>query len=112
MTTSSSPRAIGRHDAVHAPPRPTVGAPKDAARQGVRSPLGSGSRPATITGVRAGLTVRGLGRETAPVADWLCVCGHHERARGRTAITALTTRVRAGTCPHRTAENAEGRTAA
>ena len=37
----------------------------------------------TVTGIQPGLTVRGLGRNELPVADWLCACGHHERARGR-----------------------------
>ncbi|WP_372407737.1 hypothetical protein [Streptomyces luteireticuli] len=44
-----------------------------------------------------------------PVADWLCVCGHHERARGRAAVIELAARVRIATCPHATAE---GRSAA
>ncbi|MGW5295508.1 hypothetical protein [Streptomyces bacillaris] len=53
-----------------------------------------------MTGIRPGLTVRGLGRNQIPTADWLCACGHHERARGRDAVTDLTTRVRVDHCPH------------
>ncbi|QYA99289.1 hypothetical protein KZO11_20215 [Streptomyces anulatus] len=54
----------------------------------------------TVTGIRPGLTVRGLGRSQIPAADWLCVCGHHERARGRERVTDLTTRARVDHCPH------------
>jgi hypothetical protein len=50
-----------------------------------------------ITGIRPGLQVRMNG---VPVADWLCACGHHERARGHAAVIELTTRVRVGHCPH------------
>ncbi|MFJ5732579.1 hypothetical protein [Streptomyces paradoxus] len=46
-----------------------------------------------------------------PVADWLCSCGHHERARGRAAVIELTTRVTVDVCPH-TAATHEGRAAA
>ncbi|MFF7375690.1 hypothetical protein ACFY96_10535 [Streptomyces massasporeus] len=45
--------------------------------------------------------------EGVPVADWLCACGHHERARGRDAVSKLTARVIVGICPHST--TAEGR---
>jgi len=56
-------------------------------------------QPARIEGIPAGLTVRGLG--TVPtVADWLCSCGHHERATGRAAVQQLTARARVGHCPH------------
>ncbi|MXG24217.1 hypothetical protein GRQ63_00555 [Streptomyces sp. YIM 132580] len=54
----------------------------------------------TVTGIRPGLTVRKLGRNEIPVADWLCACGHHEHARGRNAVTELTTRARVDHCPH------------
>ncbi|MFI5632213.1 hypothetical protein ACIA8E_23125 [Streptomyces sp. NPDC051664] len=57
-------------------------------------------RTPTPTGFRPGLYLRGLERGGFPIADWLCACGHHERARGRKAVTELTTRVRVGQCPH------------
>ncbi|WP_257138456.1 hypothetical protein [Streptomyces sp. rh34] len=63
-----------------------------------------------MTGIRPGLTVRGLGRNQTPAADWLCSCGHHERAWGRRAVTELTTRASVGHCPHNTP--ATGRAAA
>jgi hypothetical protein len=58
-------------------------------------------QPALVTGIPAGLTVRGLDREDTPVVDWLCSCGHHERATGRTAVQQLLARAHAGHCPHR-----------
>lgn len=64
-------------------------------------------QPAFITGIPAGLTVRGLDRDQTPVADWLCACRRHERATGRAAVAQLLARVRVGVCPH-----CEGRTAA
>ncbi|MGY4907116.1 hypothetical protein [Streptomyces sp. 900116325] len=64
-----------------------------------------------MTGIAPGLSVRGLGRNEIPVADWLCTCGHHERARGRNAVTELTTRARVQQCPH-TTPIASGRAAA
>ncbi|MGY4904530.1 hypothetical protein [Streptomyces sp. 900116325] len=54
-----------------------------------------------MTGIQPGLHMRGLERGGFPIADWLCACGHHERARGRKAVTELTTRVRVGHCLHR-----------
>ncbi|MGW0564145.1 hypothetical protein ACWDZ4_26950 [Streptomyces sp. NPDC003016] len=57
-----------------------------------------------MTGIRPGLHIRGLDRNEIPVADWLCTCGHHERARGRKAVTELNTRVRVGHCPHTATE--------
>ncbi|MER6238491.1 hypothetical protein ABT185_20905 [Streptomyces clavifer] len=53
-----------------------------------------------MTGIQPGLTVRGLGRYELPVADWLCTCGRHERARGRRAVIELTARVTVGHCNH------------
>jgi hypothetical protein len=53
--------------------------------------------PVIITGIRPGLQVKFT---HPPVADWLCRCGHHERARGRTAVIELTTRVNVNHCPH------------
>ncbi|MEV6311475.1 hypothetical protein AB0M10_23070 [Streptomyces sp. NPDC051840] len=65
-----------------------------------------------MTGIQPGLVVRGLGRREIPVADWLCACGHHERARGRRAVTELTTRATVQHCPHTTPAVISGRTAA
>ncbi|RLV68827.1 hypothetical protein STAN_4351 [Streptomyces sp. CBMAI 2042] len=53
-----------------------------------------------MTGIRPGLTVRGLGRNQIPAADWLCVCGYHEHARGGERVTDLTARARVDHCPH------------
>ncbi|MET9423886.1 hypothetical protein ABZY06_24715 [Streptomyces sp. NPDC006540] len=55
-------------------------------------------QPVVITGIMPGLHIRMDMRP--PVADWLCRCGHHERARGRDAVIELTTRVRVWHCPH------------
>jgi hypothetical protein len=57
-------------------------------------------QPTVITGIRPGLDIRGLDRNQIPVADWLCSCGHHERARGDDAARELCARVRVGHCPH------------
>ncbi|MEW1683023.1 hypothetical protein [Streptomyces sp. NPDC093594] len=111
---SSRPRALkslttapaGQLAARPAAPRTAVGEPKGAARQGVRTALGSDSHPVTITGIEPGLRIRTTG---VPVADWLCACGHHERARGAGAVTELQARVRVGVCTHATTE---GRAAA
>ncbi|MQL64423.1 hypothetical protein F6Q10_17940 [Streptomyces vinaceus] len=86
-----------------------MGVPKGAARQGVRTALGSAPHRVTVTGVEPGLRIRTTG---VPVADWLCACGHHERARGAGAgaVTELQARVRVGVCPHAT--TGEGRAAA
>ncbi|WP_338699145.1 hypothetical protein V2W30_22520 [Streptomyces sp. Q6] len=53
-----------------------------------------------VQGLRPGLQVRGLDRGMTPVADWLCSCGHHERATGRPDVQQLAARVEVGTCPH------------
>ncbi|WP_406488287.1 hypothetical protein [Streptomyces phaeochromogenes] len=90
--------------AVQGPPRPTVGEPKVAARKGVLSVVGSDSQTVTVTGIEPGLQIR---CEGVAVADWLCACGQHERARGRAAVIALSARVIVGICPHATAS--EGR---
>ncbi|MFJ8110456.1 hypothetical protein [Streptomyces sp. NPDC096132] len=58
---------------------------------------------AAVTGIPAGLTVRGLDRDQTPIADWLCSCGHHERATGRDPVRDLTARACPGRCPHPTA---------
>lgn len=76
---------------------------------GVR--VGSDPHAVTVTGIQPGLVVRGLGRKEIPVADWLCACGHHERARGRSAVIDLTTRAHVQQCPHTTAA-VSGRAAA
>ncbi|MFI2262124.1 hypothetical protein [Streptomyces tubercidicus] len=90
-----------------AEPAPTPagsGAPRGVARKGVLSALRPDPQTVTVTGIRPGLDIRGLGRDDLPVADWLCACGHHERARGRAAVCELTHRVQVGHCPHRTPE--------
>jgi hypothetical protein len=55
-------------------------------------------QPVIITGIMPGLHIRMV--MSPPVADWLCRCGHHERAVGRAAVIELTTRVRVWHCPH------------
>ncbi|MFD4220440.1 hypothetical protein [Streptomyces griseus] len=79
--------------------RITGGEPKGVA-EGVRVAVLPDPHTVTVTGIRPGLTVRGLGRNQIPTADWLCACGHHERARGRERVTELTTRARVDHCPH------------
>ncbi|MFF1721974.1 hypothetical protein [Streptomyces sviceus] len=98
-TPSNSPQ-----DAAQGSPRPTVGEPKGAARKGVHSAVGSDPQTVTVTGITPGLQIQ---CEGIPVADWLCACGEHERARGRAAVIRLTARVIVGICPHTT--TAEGR---
>ncbi len=88
---------------------PAVGEPKGAARKGVPSALRSDPHASTVTGIAPSLQVRTTG---VPVADWLCSCGHHERARGAAAVIELTERVRAGVCPHRSVSLQERRTLA
>ncbi|MER6500195.1 hypothetical protein ABT218_12585 [Streptomyces sp. NPDC001455] len=79
------------------------GAPKVVGRKAVPSSRHSDPRTVTVSGITPGLHIRGLGKTGFPTADWLCTCGHHERARGRKAVTALMNRVRVGHCPHRPA---------
>jgi hypothetical protein len=67
----------------------------------------SSEQPTRVQGIPAGLTLRRLDRDQPPVADWLCACGHHERATGGPAVTALASAVIVGVCPH-----TEGRPAA
>lgn len=81
-----------------APAASGSGAPKVVARQAV--PICPDPHEVTVAGIGPGLTVRGLGRNQIPTADWLCACGHHERARGRDRVTDLTTRARVDPCPH------------
>ncbi|MFC3577873.1 hypothetical protein ACFOZ0_32375 [Streptomyces yaanensis] len=100
-TPTNSPQG-----AVQRPPRRTVREPKVAARKGVLSSVGSDPQTVTVTGITPGLQIQ---CEDVPVADWLCACGHHERAQGRAAVIRLTARVRVGVCPHTT--TAEGRAA-
>ncbi|MFJ4619760.1 hypothetical protein [Streptomyces sp. NPDC088812] len=85
-----------------------MGEPKGVARKGVRIAVRSAPQTVTVTGIRPGLHIR---CEGVTVADWLCSCGRHERARGRAAVIALARRAVVGTCPH-TAPAAEGREAA
>lgn len=59
-------------------------------------------QPVVITGIRPGLDIRGLDRGELPQADWLCSCGHHERARGND-VADLAARALIGICPHQTA---------
>ncbi|MEV5435852.1 hypothetical protein AB0K80_07420 [Streptomyces sp. NPDC052682] len=107
MNKASRNPANGPQDAVRAAPRTAGGEPKNAARKGVLSAVRSDAQPVTITGMQPGLQVRFT---EPPVADWLCCCGHHERARGHAAVIKLTVRVHVGICPHTT--TAEGRAAA
>ena len=89
------------------PPVTGHGAPKVVA-EGVRTAPVLDPDTVTVSGIEPGLQVQFT---HPPVADWLCACGHHERARGRTAVTELTTRVTVGICPHVTHAQ-EGRAAA
>ncbi|MCW8099792.1 hypothetical protein [Streptomyces tauricus] len=82
-------------------------APKVVA-EGVRTALVLDPDAVTVSGICPGLQVRFT---RPPVADWLCACGHHERARGRGAVAALTARVIVGICLHDTPAQ-EGRAAA
>ncbi|MFE9252005.1 hypothetical protein [Streptomyces sp. NPDC007088] len=92
------------------PDRNGEGAPKVVA-EGVRIAVRPDPHTVTVTGLQPGLTVRSIGRNELPVADWLCACGRHERARGRRAVIELTTRARVQQCPH-TTPAASGRAAA
>lgn len=56
-------------------------------------------QPTAVTGIRPGLDIRGLDRGETPTADWLCTCGHHERAVGKD-VTDLCAQARVGHCPH------------
>ncbi|MEU3225143.1 hypothetical protein ABZ695_18550 [Streptomyces sp. NPDC006976] len=97
------------------PRRPGPGHTSDEApkvvAEGVRIAALPDPRTVTVTGIQPGLTVRGIGRNELPVADWLCACGRHERARGRRAVMELTTRAHVQQCPH-TTPAASGRAAA
>ncbi|MET9121635.1 hypothetical protein [Streptomyces sp. NPDC004528] len=106
MNKASRTTANAPQGAVQGQPRPSVGEPKAAARKGVLSVVGSEPQTVTVTGITPGLQVQ---CEGVPVADWLCTCGHHERARGRAAVIRLTARVIVGICPH--TAPAEGRAA-
>ncbi|WP_256123011.1 hypothetical protein [Streptomyces sp. LUP47B] len=95
-TPTNSPQG-----AVQGAPRPRVGVPKVAARKGVLSAVGSDPQTVTVTGITPGLQIQ---CEGVPVADWLCACGQHERARGRAAVARLTARFLVGVCLHTTTE--------
>ncbi|MEU2573407.1 hypothetical protein ACIP3B_05700 [Streptomyces anulatus] len=97
---SLTPTTTGPRSAEPAPARSGSGAAKVVARQGVPVAVLPDPHTVAVTGIRPGLTVRELGRNQIPVADWLCACGHHEQARGRNAVTALTSRARVDHCPH------------
>ncbi|MGW0775596.1 hypothetical protein ACWD01_18545 [Streptomyces sp. NPDC002835] len=75
--------------------------PHPPALKSLTAPTGqaqAAEQPVIITGIMPGLHIRMALRP--PVADWLCRCGHHERAIGRAAVIELTTRVRVWHCPH------------
>lgn len=72
--------------------------------EGVRVAVLPDPRTVTVAGIQPGLTVRGLGRNEIPVADWLCSCGHYERARGRRAVIELNTRATVDRCAHTTTQ--------
>ncbi|MFJ9525059.1 hypothetical protein [Streptomyces cyaneofuscatus] len=92
--TPTSPQAANPTAA-----RMTGGEPKGVAEV-VHVAVRPDPHTVTVTGIHPGLTVRGLGRNQIPTADWLCACGHHERARGRDRVTDLTTRASVDHCPH------------
>ncbi|MEE1806416.1 hypothetical protein [Streptomyces sp. BE133] len=94
-------RPTGPGIAEPAPAASGSGAPKVVGRKAVPIAVRPDPRTTTVHGIRPGLHILGLDRGEIPVADWLCTCGHHERARGRKAVTELNTRVRVGHCPHR-----------
>lgn len=80
------------------------GAPRVVA-EGVLSVVRPDPQTVTVTGIQPGLSIRGLGSAVGlPVADWLCSCGHHERAVGGAAVYKLTHHVEVGHCPHRSTE--------
>ncbi|TWV37166.1 hypothetical protein FRZ03_25150 [Streptomyces misionensis] len=83
-----------------------MGEPKGAARKGVHIAVGSDPQTVTVTGITPGLQIQCQG---IAVADWLCTCGQHERARGRAAVIRLTGRAAVGVCPH--TPTAEGKAA-
>ncbi|BDM66698.1 hypothetical protein HEK616_01850 [Streptomyces nigrescens] len=108
-STPSAPAPLSLAEPTLTPSR--VGAPKGVARRASVHALRPDPQNITVTGIQRGLTVRGLDRGEIPVADWLCLCGHHEHARGRAAVAALNGRARVGHCPHN-APAVERRTAA
>ncbi|WP_432042764.1 hypothetical protein [Streptomyces cadmiisoli] len=97
MNKAARTPANGPQGAVQVPPRPTMGEPKGAARKGVLSAVGPDPQVVTVIGLTPGLQIQCQG---IPIADWLCGCGHHERARGRAAVIRLTARVSVGACLH------------
>ncbi|MFJ8754483.1 hypothetical protein ACIREO_34975 [Streptomyces sp. NPDC102441] len=97
--TTSGPRI-----AEPAPAASGSGAAKVVA-EGVRVAVLPDPRAVTLTGIQPGLSLRGLNRNEIPVADWLCACGHYERARGRKAVIEMNARAAVGHCPHTTAES-------
>ncbi|MER7851606.1 hypothetical protein ABTZ98_03515 [Streptomyces bacillaris] len=97
---SLTPTTTGSRSAEPDPAASGSGAPKVVGRRAVPVAVRPDPHTVTVTGIRPGLTVRGLGRNQIPTADWLCACGHHERARGRDRVTELATRARVDYCPH------------
>lgn len=103
---SPRPNPIGRPTNATTGPRPAEpapaasgrSAPRVVGRKAVPSALRSDPHTVTVTGIQPGLRIR---FPRVPVADWLCSCGHHERATGRTAVAELAGRVQVGACPHR-----------
>ncbi|WP_333769836.1 hypothetical protein [Streptomyces sp. IBSBF 2435] len=96
---SHAPAPDQANPAKPAPVTAASSAPKVVTRQGALSAVRPDPHLVTITGILPGLQVHLTG---TPVADWLCRCGHHERATGRAAVIELTIRARVGTCPHTT----------
>ncbi|MEU3225166.1 hypothetical protein ABZ695_18680 [Streptomyces sp. NPDC006976] len=94
------PHRAGLSLAEPAPAASGSGAPKVVGREAVPIAVLPDPHTVTVTGIQPGLSLRGLSRYEIPVADWLCACGHFEQARGRKAVTELTTRARVDQCPH------------
>lgn len=95
------PTPTGPNTAEPAPTESGSSAPTGVGRQAVPTSVRPDPNAITVTGIHPGLQIRMWG---IPQADWLCRCGHFERARGRTAVIELTTRVRVRHCPHTAAE--------
>lgn len=101
MNKASRTPMKGRQGAAQRTPRPTACELRVAARKGVLSAPGSDPHTVTVTGITPGLQIQ---LEGIPVADWLCTCGQHERARGRAAVIRLTARASVRDCPHTATE--------
>lgn len=97
------PTTAGHRLAEPAPGGSGSGAAKVSA-EGVRVAVLPDPRTVTVAGIQPGLSLRGLGRNEIPVADWLCSCGHYERARGHRAVIELNARASVRHCPHATTQ--------